>query len=791
VSAPGDDRRWPATHGGGRPRAGVRSRVTRWVRDLALGVQLAAAGGREARLRVGLTALGVGLGVAMLLLAASVPAMLEARDAREQQRTISGIALDASDDTLLLRHHMIEFRGHRIHGWMVQPEGPAAPVPPGLAELPAPGELVVSPALARLLDSPDGELLRPRLDQPVVGEIGDDGLVGPRELTFYLGDDTLAERQPFTRTDGFGAPGSQPDRLTPMLLLLLVVGVVTLLLPIVMFVAAAARSGGEQRDRRLAALRLVGADGGMTRRIAAGEALVGSLLGLGVGAAAFGAGRLLVEWAAVGSVNVFAADARPDPMLAVLVLLAVPVLAVAVTLLAMRGVVAEPLGVVRRSAPVQRKLWWRVALPVAGLALLLSLSGQATVDRGQFAVVPVMAGAVLTLLGVASLLPWLVDRLVRRSTGGGVSWQLAMRRLQLGAGSTGRVATGVAVAAAGAIALQMVFGAAAGVSVTATQTGGGQPAHASWLQAADPTHLAYAQLASDRVDDTATQQAAGRFAQTAGVRHAASVRQTTATVDGAAPATVAVGDCPALTLLADLDRCDDGDVFLLVPVVQPGQELTFGHDETEQAWTVPGHAAAVAGLPDPLTFPVEVLATPAAGVPEGAGSLVVYLDVEPDPDAIEHVRNTAASIDPFMGVHRPVTVRVDEDFLMLQRALLVGVTLTLLLVGLSLLVSTVEQLRERRRQLAVLAAFGAQRRTLAWSVLWQAAVPVVLGMLLAVVAGIGLGTALLSIVSGAGGVDPGYLAAIVGIAAATVLAVTALTLPVLWRLMRTEGLRTE
>ena len=68
---------------------------------------------------------------------------------------------------------------------------------------------------------------------------------------------------------------------------------VVLLLPVGVFIAAAVRFGGERRDRRLAALRLVGADGRMARRIAAGEALAGALLGLVLGAGFFLLGRQL------------------------------------------------------------------------------------------------------------------------------------------------------------------------------------------------------------------------------------------------------------------------------------------------------------------------------------------------------------------------------------------------------------------------------------------------------------------------------------------------------------------
>ena len=51
-----------------------------------------------------------------------------------------------------------------------------------------------------------------------------------------------------------------------------------------------------------------------------------------------------------------------------LVVAGVPAAAVLVSLLALRRVVAEPLGVVRRAEDSRRRrLWWRLLLPAAGL----------------------------------------------------------------------------------------------------------------------------------------------------------------------------------------------------------------------------------------------------------------------------------------------------------------------------------------------------------------------------------------------------------------------------------------
>jgi hypothetical protein len=93
--------------------------------------------------------------------------------------------------------------------------------------------------------------------------------------------------------------------------------------------------------------------------------------------------------------------------------------------------------------------------------------------------------------------------------------------------------------------------------------------------------------------------------------------------------------------------------------------------------------------------------------------------------------------------------------------------------------------------LAALAAFGTSRATLGWSVLWQTAVPVALGLVLAVTTGLGLGSVLLRMTEQPVVVNWSVVAGIAAIAGLVVLAVTALTLPVLWRLVRPAGLRTE
>jgi hypothetical protein len=748
------------------------------VNELALGARFAFAGGW---MRAALTAVGVGLGVALLLLAASLPAALQARQDRSAARddTAVGAAQPARGaGTLLVGAFDTTYGEREVRGRVLQPEGPRAPVPPGVRRLPGPGELVVSPALGALLKTRAGELLAARLHGNVVGTIGDAGLQGPSEYAFYLGSDRLEGAPSAYRISAFGRD-SAGDGYSPILTLLVVIALVVLLLPVGVFIATAARFGGEQRDRRMAALRLVGADAGMARRIAAGEAAAGAVLGLGAGALLFLAGRQLAGHVTLWDISLFPGDLRPSVALVVLVAGAVPAAAVIVTQLALGRTVVEPLGVVRRAGGGRRRLWWRLAIPALGLVALAPMLGG--VGAG-FNAYQVGAGVVALLVGLTALLPWAVEAAVRRLRGGGVAWQLAVRRLQLDAGASARAVSGIAVAVAGAIALQTLFAVVQEHSTT--QTG---------------ADLTRAHVVATAQGGPPADELAARFAAVPGVRGAVGLSTVGAAAPGGPPTALTVAGCAALRELARVGRCADGDVFL-VPAgdgsaPRPGARVVLG-EGARTRWTVPATARRVSGRVDPSGADRSgIFATPAAVgralPPDSSVEVFARIDSGAPPSTLDLVRNAAAAANPLTGVVALQAQRRNHRFAGIRRGLFAGALVALALIGASMLVTAVEQLRERRRLLAVLVAFGTRRSTLGWSVLWQAAVPVVLGLVLAVAVGVGLGAVLLVMVDEPVGFSWGSIAGMAGAGAGVVLAVTALSLPQLWRLMRPDGLRTE
>ncbi|WP_405588339.1 ABC transporter permease [Streptomyces sp. NBC_01092] len=772
-----------------------------WVRDLGMGVRFAFAGGREGWVRALLTAVGVGLGVALLLLTTAVPSALTERDRRGAARddfTYSGEVLPKADNTLVIANSETTFRDKDVRGRLLEPEGARAPLPPGVEKFPAKGEMIASPALKKLLESDSGKLLRERIPYRITGTIEQAGLVGPAELAYYAGASGLADNLAggyVERIDYFGpSSGVQDEEMDPILILLVMIVFVVLLLPVGVFIAAAVRFGGERRDRRLAALRLVGADGGMARRVAAGEALAGALLGLVLGTGFFLAGRQLATLMQVRNISVFTSDLNPSLALALLVAVAVPAAAVLVTLFALRGVVIEPLGVVRAAKPPRRRLWWRLLLPLAGLALLYPMVGQGN-DNGNFNEWMVIGGTVLLLVGITTLLPWLVEAVVARLNSGSVSWQLAVRRLQLSSGTAARMVNGIAVAVAGAIALQMLF---AGVEGDYTEQTGND--------------LNRAQMTVSVHGDVPLSEVAGELRQTEGVRRASAVSLGSLGDRAKEPENsleVAVGSCAELREVARVTSCRDGDTFQILggaydedtkKLAKPGDTLYFdpaysGMTSHTAPWKVPTGIRTAQQREDPTGYARGGLLFTPGALPEGAESGLsqeVFLSLDPSvPDATDHARNSAARLDPLANVFTMASSRQSLEFRAVRNGLFVGATCVLLLIGASLLVSQLEQLRERKKLLSSLVAFGTRRRTLSLSVLWQTAIPIALGLLLASVVGLTLGAVLLKMVGTAVSVDWASVLAMTGIGAGVVLAVTLLSLPPLLRLMRPDGLRTE
>ncbi len=168
-----------------------------------------------------------------------------------------------------------------------------------------------------------------------------------------------------------------------------------LLIPVLGFLGQTARIGAVHRDRRLAALRLSGATPWQVRRIAGLEAGLACLLGSALATAA-AVPVLLSLWS---SPTAFAWAGMT------VVALAVPALGAATAALALRRVVASPLGWVRRVRTARRPGWMSLVAALllaasAGLALLTPLFDRPHV----LSPVPLVVLALTLVVGAAAVL---------------------------------------------------------------------------------------------------------------------------------------------------------------------------------------------------------------------------------------------------------------------------------------------------------------------------------------------------------------------------------------------------
>ncbi|MFF1896416.1 FtsX-like permease family protein [Streptomyces sp. NPDC058228] len=172
-----------------------------------------------------------------------------------------------------------------------------------------------------------------------------------------------------------------------------VVTLLLLLVPVLGFLGQCARIGAVHRDRRMAGLRLAGASPAQVRRISALESALACLAGSVGGFAVFAA--------------VLAGSGHTPPPSAwaafVVVVLVVPLVAALVSALALRRVVASPLGWVRRVRPERGHrtllalLIPTVLIAAAAFLLVLRVIG---LDAASF---PLLVFAVVFLTGAGAV----------------------------------------------------------------------------------------------------------------------------------------------------------------------------------------------------------------------------------------------------------------------------------------------------------------------------------------------------------------------------------------------------
>ena len=336
-----------------------------------LGIRMAFAGGREAAARMVLMAIGVGLGVFLILLSLTgLPILQTHIDRLAWHRTTEASAATAPDPALWIAV-TDRYAGRDVIRVHVAALGPRPPVPPGIDRLPGPGEVFVSPALERLMRSVPDDQLRNRFPGRIAGAIGPEGLIMPDELVGIVGrtPQEMREAHGAVEIHGIEQPGERLDfygffGVLLGLLAALIIG------PVAVLVSMAARIGGLRREQRFAALRLAGATRWQTSALASIETAGAALVGIAVGCAAFFAARPIVAGQVTlgHGMHIFTEDVRVPMVPAVVALVAVLPITVGTTLVMLTAAQMMPLAVFRRGRRRPPRAWRLLPIGVGILA---------------------------------------------------------------------------------------------------------------------------------------------------------------------------------------------------------------------------------------------------------------------------------------------------------------------------------------------------------------------------------------------------------------------------------------
>jgi hypothetical protein len=385
---------------------------------IRLGLRLTLGSGREAALRVLVTAAAVALGVGLLLTCLAGVNGLNAQTDRGAWLDTSVQASPSTpgastSDRLWWLSSTDQFADQAIDRIDVAAAGPSAPVPPGIPHLPGPGEYYASPALTALLHSEPANELRDRYPGRQVGTIGAAALPSPNSLIIVVGH-TVSQ---LSRAPGAVEVGVIQDTPAncyacqnavgsgPVLQFILAGGAVALLLPVLILIATASRLSAARREERFAAMRLVGATPRQVAVISAVEAVVAAVAGIAVGFALFFVFRPLLYHVPFTGAPLAQGDLSLHWIDIMLVVIGVPVAAVVTARLALRRVQISPLGLSRRASPRPPRIVRNIPL-LAGIAVLAYFDAAGKPGTIGSQLLELLVGFVLLVAGLVLAGPW-------------------------------------------------------------------------------------------------------------------------------------------------------------------------------------------------------------------------------------------------------------------------------------------------------------------------------------------------------------------------------------------------
>ncbi|MCX4393693.1 ABC transporter permease [Streptomyces sp. NBC_00053] len=698
------------------------------MREFSLGLRLLFGSGRGNRARFLLMLLGGSLGVCCLALVLTIPAILDAHDGRSADREPQVfVGKKAGQPTLVLQRSDPHGSKPFSRVFVARGTDDTPEPPPGLSALPGPGEVFVSPALRDQLRREPG--LRGLLPGREEGLIGPAGLTDPNELYAYVGTsrDRLGPEARALKSFGSEHPPTTAVEASTLDILRFTLAALVLL-PLAVFLSVCAKLSAASRNRRLAALRLLGLSRRGTQRVNAAETVVAALFGAALGLGEFWVLNQIMARTGLPGLKWYPDDGSLSASTIAVCLIGCPALAWFVGRASARTAAADPLSTRRTAAPRAPRLWGGLLL-IAGLGLVAGYCATGFTDHpaqstGMNSLL-VPAGVLLTGAGLVMVMPLLSYTLARRlARSGSLALSMAMRRNEVEPGSAMRVVTGLVL---------LVFSAslAQGVLVEERQ-----------ITHNDSPSQEYS-LSQSRL----TEDQQRRLRDIPGVAaHALVMEPRTdpdAASDAQAPALVAT--CAQFAkLVRHAEGCVEGEVLRLSdpqvsdqPLTTSTFLLTAAGRQTSLKVEVPRATVLFDGF-DVTNMPSPGLLVPPSALPAHAkpvsGRLV--LAGASDPASVRAVLDRIGAIAPTADVD-PAGINIDglQQITVIETLLALGMVMGLVIGVAAFLVSVTDRAVERRPQVTALSLLGARARTLRLVQCTQVLLPLAIGLVLALVAG--------------------------------------------------------
>ncbi len=267
--------------------------------------------GQQSLMRLGLTAAAISLGIVMLCyMAAGLNGLVGRQNRAIISSTISAAQLTPQKPQAtgqeplkaggVERGNKDEWRGKTIS--IISLQGTEKSAKFAKIDTPKAGEYYLSKGLAAAIAQHPEDKILERFGNLTtnLGTLPDEYSASPDDFSLVKGVSAEEVEKSSQYAKKNGQPNSYADvyitdvngaaqsvAFDPFSLMMLVVGGSILLFPIVTFVAVATQLGGAQREKRYAALRLVGATKGQVARVLLLESLLASLAGVVLGLVIF------------------------------------------------------------------------------------------------------------------------------------------------------------------------------------------------------------------------------------------------------------------------------------------------------------------------------------------------------------------------------------------------------------------------------------------------------------------------------------------------------------------------